>query len=420
MAYALLLILVAAFALRVGVRLWYGEQDFWTNGYSDYYVMAENVAQGKGFCFDGRDCGYWPPVYPFILSLTTPRGKAFPRIVVMQAAFGAGTALCAFLIGTELFGNPTGLLAALLTSLYPYYVKHDTALQEGGAFTFLTAVAVAMLLQARKAPPVWPSLAAGVACGLAILTRASLAPFALAATAVFLVNANGYTPLRGRAARAALYLFGVLAVVTPWLAATYRMNGVAELTAQTGSFLWKAHNAETFSHYPAESIDRSTDQALDRLSAQERDELKRIQNDDAATSRWFARKAMQYVESHPAETVTGAFRKVAAGFSIQHNPRQGWPVDAIYTVSYTPVFILGALGIWWSVARWREILPICLLIGCFVGVTAVFWAHTGHRAYLDVYGIVFASYALRTLWFRLKPAGQADALSSTRIWAGRA
>jgi 4-amino-4-deoxy-L-arabinose transferase-like glycosyltransferase len=178
----LALILVTAFGLRLGVRLWYGEPDFWANGYSAYYQMAENVAQGNGFCMDsGRDCGYWPPVYPFLLSLTTPRAKAFPRIAIMQSAFGAGTAACAFLIGAQLFDAPTGLLAALLTTLYPYYVKHDTALQETGTFTFLTAVAILMFLRARKAQSLWPALAAGAMLGIAILTRASLAPFVLVA-----------------------------------------------------------------------------------------------------------------------------------------------------------------------------------------------------------------------------------------------
>jgi 4-amino-4-deoxy-L-arabinose transferase-like glycosyltransferase len=136
----------------------------------------------------------------------------------MQTAFGAATALCAFLIGAELFGNPTGLLAALLTSPYPYCVKHDTALQETSTFTFLTAAAVVILLKARKAPSLWPSLAAGVACGLAILTRASLAPFAVAVTAVFLLDHGVHraASLRARSAKAGLFLLGVSAVLAMW------------------------------------------------------------------------------------------------------------------------------------------------------------------------------------------------------------
>jgi len=37
----------------------------------------------------------------------------------------------------------------------------------------------------------------------------------------------------------------------------------------------------------------------------------------------------------------------------------------------------------------------------FMVVTAVFWAHTSHRSYLDVYWIVFAAWVVEG--FRSKP-----------------
>jgi hypothetical protein len=175
-----------------------------------------------------------------------------------------------------------------------------------------------------------------------------------------------------------------LITLAPWLLYTYSTTGSPQLTSQTATLLWKAHNAETFSYYPEESIDRSTDQAWARMS-----------DSDARESK--ERKAIEYMKSHPAETLTGGFRKIAAGFSIFHNPRQGWPMDAIYTASYGPMCLLAVIGIWFSKERWREFLPIFLLVACFAAVTAVFWAHTSHRSYLDVYGIVFASHAVRRL-----------------------
>jgi hypothetical protein len=48
--------------------------------------------------------------------------------------------------------------------------------------------------------------------------------------------------------------------------------------------------------------------------------------------------------------------------------------------------------------RWRELGPIYLQFLCFAAVTAVFWAHTSHRVYLDVYLIVFAAYTLQVAW----------------------
>jgi hypothetical protein len=49
---------------------------------------------------------------------------------------------------------------------------------------------------------------------------------------------------------------------------------------------------------------------------------------------------------------------------------------------------------WRHRAHWREDSLIYLLFATFMLVTAIFWAQTSHRAYLDVYWIVFGSGAL--------------------------
>ena len=46
----------------------------------------------------------------------------------------------------------------------------------------------------------------------------------------------------------------------------------------------------------------------------------------------------------------------------------------------------------------REVILIAMLFIAFMCVTAVFWAHTAHRSYLDVYLIVFAASVVERLW----------------------
>src|SRR5215469_8378254 len=91
--------LTFAFLFRLGVRFAFGEDDFWSNSYYFFYhTLAQNIVSGKGFCIDYR-CAWLPPLYPLFLSLSVLSGKSFLLIVVPQALQGAGTALCAFLIG---------------------------------------------------------------------------------------------------------------------------------------------------------------------------------------------------------------------------------------------------------------------------------------------------------------------------------
>jgi len=65
-------------------------------------------------------------------------------------------------------------------------------------------------------------------------------------------------------------------------------------------------------------------------------------------------------------------------------------------VSYVPVAGLGLVGMF--LARRREAVLIGMLFLSFVCVTAVFWAHTSHRSYLDVYWMVFAASVIERSW----------------------
>ena len=87
----LIALLAAAVLVRVGVRVAFGEEYFWTGSYDIYYGMAKNIASGSGFST------FRPPLYPLFLAVTTLAGKSYLLIILPQALMGAGTALCAFL-----------------------------------------------------------------------------------------------------------------------------------------------------------------------------------------------------------------------------------------------------------------------------------------------------------------------------------
>ena len=110
-------ILLLAVTLRVAWRIHMGSADFWTNGYSFFYDLANNLAAGHGLHIEGSGWAMRMPLYPFFLALTLLAGKSYLWIVIPQALMGAGTVACAFLIGRELFGESTGILASVLTAV---------------------------------------------------------------------------------------------------------------------------------------------------------------------------------------------------------------------------------------------------------------------------------------------------------------
>jgi hypothetical protein len=56
--------------------------------------------------------------------------------------------------------------------------------------------------------------------------------------------------------------------------------------------------------------------------------------------------------------------------------------------------------------NWRE--DLISYAGFIFAVTAVFFGHTSHRAYLDIYWIVFAAGALETLRRKYFPHSRAS------------
>ena len=384
-----------AFSIRLGVRLAFGEDYFWSNSYSIYYTLAENIVSGNGFCFKNT-CAWLPPVYPLFLTLSVLSGQNYLLIVIPQALLGAGTALCAYMIARHIFNPSVGVWACAITAFYPYYVMHDTALQETGLVTFCTALAVSLLLRASKLNRNIDWFLSGLALGAIPLIRASVAPavgVGLVWCALWGASGNYLDRLR----KSFVLLIAVATVTGPWLARTYHLTGAPVFSSQTGWALWMGNNAETFSHYPAESIDRSRDEAWLKLSDDDRADLQQLANDEHARSNWFAHRALEYIRENPLLVLKGAFRKLEAAFSWKLNPFREVLVQSAYSIAYVPVFILGLSGMYWARRR-RETILIGMLFLAFICVSTVFWAHTSHRSYLDVYLIVFAASVVERLW----------------------
>jgi hypothetical protein len=137
-------IILLAFAVRVAVRWYSGGPDFWENGYMFFFALAQNIAAGKGVAFDGGAAtAFRVPLYPMFLAAVTFGHQVFLPVLLAQSFIGAETVWCAAMLARELFGNTTAITAAILTAIYPYYVVHDTALQETSLYTFLSRSAPA-------------------------------------------------------------------------------------------------------------------------------------------------------------------------------------------------------------------------------------------------------------------------------------
>ena len=375
--------------LRIAVRLLSGEADFWENGYTFLFDLARSVAAGNGLAFDGHPPTVSRvPLYPLFLAAVTLGHPAFLSVVVAQSLVGAATVLCVGLLTVELFGSSAAVMAASFAALYPYDVVHDTAIQDTSLFTLLTLLSILLLLRARRFRSGRVAALAGLVLAADVLTRASIAPFALFAP-LWLGWAGDAEA--SRRVQVSWLCAGILALgIGPWPVRSYVITGALILQSDTGQRLWDGNNPYTFSRYPTGSIDSSKATALEALTATEWAELDAVSSDEVRVDRWFLNKALVFIRENPGLAIANGFRKIRAAFSWLPSPRRRlWPTLA-YGLSYAPVMILGLLGMAFGWRSWREHSLIYGLFISFALATAVFFGHTSHRAFLDVYWMAYA------------------------------
>jgi hypothetical protein len=287
------------------------------------------------------------------------------------------------------------VLAGSFIAVYPYYVVHDSALQETGLFTFLTAGSIYALVRASRSSSLGDYVAAGFWIGLDVLCREVIVPFALLAVAWLW----WYQRPIGKVAqlRVGLTLLAAVSVVVPWLTRNAVVYGSPVLSAGGGFGLgyrmWVGHNDFTLVGYPWISIDESTPQAFGALSPSESAELEALNERDR--DRWFMRRAVDFIARDPARALKYEVVKIFAAFSPVLSPTTGpWWRSAMYAASYTPMLLLAVAGAVVARARWRTLYLIYALVASFVMVVIMTHAHTSHRSYLDVYFAILASHAV--------------------------
>jgi Dolichyl-phosphate-mannose-protein mannosyltransferase len=381
-------IAVAAFLLRVVARLVQGIDNFWANGYTFFFQLAQSIAAGKGFALaSGTPTAFRVPLYPILLAgLTLGHPWAWP-VVIAEALIGAGTCVCSALLAQEIFGCQRGkaaaTLAAAITAIYPYYVVHDTALQETSLFTLLTLIAVLLSLRVACTGARLPAVWCGLVLGLDVLTRSPIAPFAIIVPLWLMA--------RKRIAPALLCALVLAATVSPWLIRNFLLTGAPVLTTEAGFELWNGNNPMLFDYYPMQSVDASIDAHLDMLEARDAKDLPPPGSSDVVVDRWFRQQALAYIRAHPWMTIANGIRKIGATFDWLPTPRRSRVQTVLHALSFGPVMLLGIWGMWQRRADWRNDSLVYLLFAQFLVVTAVYFGQTNHRVFLDVYLIVFAA-----------------------------
>lgn len=177
------------------------------------------------------------PLYSALLAVVyLVAGESLTAARLVQAAVDATSCCLLFPIGKRIGGWRVGIVSALLASLYVPAIIATGQLLTETLSTFLLVLIVVLLMKALDCDRRLLLAAAGVLSALSIYVRgAAFVPlFLIVAGLLALVSYVRTRALRSSWCHPAIYLLGVLMVITPWLVAARLHYGKAYIAPPFG------------------------------------------------------------------------------------------------------------------------------------------------------------------------------------------
>lgn len=212
----------------------------------EYYRIAQNLAAGKGFSFDGvHPYTYRPPLFSFLLGIWFRlAGPSVLSAAVYQCLMHGLSAAAAYLLFRALRCAPKwAAVLSLAVALQPTLVSRAAfILQEPTLLFFTTTALLATAIWLNERSAGWACIA-GISWGVASLGK-SVALFALPLV-LFYWFARGGAERRIAFLQAALCALFFLVALAPWTIRNYLvLHRVVPVNDQgTGMLEWNVVNA---------------------------------------------------------------------------------------------------------------------------------------------------------------------------------
>ena len=415
--YPLLLVLLAALALRLVLLAFTRDTPLvvWDEG--DYVRLAQGILHRGEFAFEpGKPTSMRPPLYPaFVAGVFAVAGDGNLQAVrLAQAILSLLLVATVHAVGRRLYNERTALWAAGFVAFYPSLILANYLVLTEVLFTlWLVLTCLAFVRLSETGGGAW-ALATGVALGLAALTRSVLWPFPVVIVPLTVWAARGTTTRR--LALGALVAFGYLVVVMPWAVRNTLLQGVVTAVDTMGGMNLRVGNYEY-----------TPDDRMWSAAFSYRDE--RLWSHDLGdpgedASRWTdgqkdkraQRRALEYMVAHPATTLRRSAIRFADFWGLErefvalvrdgkYRPPRWFALGTTVavTLSFVAVALSAAVGLFGAPpANLRAHAFNILLIAFICGIHSLVFAHSRYRLPITPLLAIYASAALvtRPLWTR--------------------
>jgi 4-amino-4-deoxy-L-arabinose transferase-like glycosyltransferase len=256
-----------------------------------------------------------PPLYSVVLAAAYAiAGRSALVVAVLHTACDLLSMVLLRRIAIALFGVAAiGTLAAAAMAVYPYLVFQTLAVNDSALailqLHLLVWLFVRMAAAETPGQRAWLGAAAGLLCGLAVLTRPVIWPLLGMAAVWWALQ----MPVRRAVASAALAAAVSALVVGAWTWRNARVYGVPVLIATNGgSNFWQGNNPRSRAYleagYDVQWIPAGP--------------LASIDHRDPRSNGAFLAESLRFLRAHPAEIPGLAWTKLRAQWSLDIFPRR--------------------------------------------------------------------------------------------------
>ena len=340
-------------------------------------------------------------------------GAELAPVRACQVVLGAGSCVLLAQAGWRLFGKTVGIASGLLMAVYAPVVLADVSIEKSVFDLFFLCLLLWLVAGEAGASRAARCLGIGASIGAMVLTRENALVFASVLVPWLALRPD--VEVRARWLRASLVVAGVALVLSPVALRNATVGGELHLTTSAFGLNFFIGNNPSADGTYSPVVPRRGDPRVefqDAAALAERAEGRTLTPSEV--SGWYLGRALDYIRTQPGDWLALMGRKamlMANAVEVADTRDQYSHEDAAWLLGLSGRLLhfgvlvpVALLGVWWTFADRRRLLPFYLLLAAYAGTLLLFYVFARYRLPLVPLLLPFAGAALVQAPARLRVA----------------
>lgn len=349
----------------------------------EYDRLAMNLMVGNGYIDSdgaGAPTSHRPPLYPMVLAgIYALFGHSYFIARCFNALLGAATVCIYYLITEKIFGRPSAILTALISSFYMTFILYTRFLYTETFFSFLIALITLMIVSVRI-DSVIGLISIGLISGCASLIKSTGFFMPAISTIVLFVNNRKDKNIFNKIMVAYMVLIiSFMAVIIPWTIRNYKAHGALVFISTNGGLnMYQAARPFEGKYFEVSPQDEVMKKAATIMNEVER-------------GKFYVKSTIEFYKTQPLE----ALKILLMRFLFFWNMID-WNVTNGNVINYHYIFIVpfAIFGIFSAIKNRKDILAISLVILYFISLVLLFQGTPRFRMPIEGYIVMLGSYGI--------------------------